>query len=381
MKHRYFGISNRIACWKECSDFENMLADYAEHSEEGKELYAAYYKHIDPEYYMRGRSFARNLVENNESGLSRCDFDHLYIDMVYCLHRYGLSFQDYCIYNLNNKSEVCRQSFVSDKLRYHYCDILNSPDIEALMTNKFECFKVYGCFYKRDMVPCVSIDGILDFDNFVKKNKRFIFKPLSDHSGHGIEIIDSDKMDVSSWYNEVCFKGPGIAEELIVQGKELNWVNPHTINSCRIVTFTIGKQVKLIGGALRMGVGEAITDNAGAGGIYASIDTDTGIIQSDAKNYNNKHYKYHPTTGTKIIGFQLPEWDKAKEMICDMATHIIGTTLISWDIAYSDKGWCMVEANDNGDWSIIQSNQEIGKKAELYHLMDRYFEYRSSIGE
>jgi len=56
-----------------------------------------------------------------------------------------------------------------------------------------------------------------------------------------------------------------------------------------------------------------------------------------------------------------------------MATHIEGTTLISWDIAYSNKGWLMVEANDNGDWSIIQSNQKIGKKAELYSYMDEFF--------
>lgn len=33
----------------------------------------------------------------------------------------------------------------------------------------------------------------------------------------------------------------------------------------------------------------------------------------------------------------------------------------------------MVEANENGDWSIIQSNKQEGKKAELHSYMDRYF--------
>lgn len=374
MKDRYFGVSNRIANWKECSEFENRFARLAEHNEDVKELYVAYYRHISPEYYMQGKNIARRLVESNESDFNGDDFENIYEDMVYCLHKYGLSFQDYCIYNLNNKSEMCRQSFVSDKLRYYYCDILNSPEIEALMTNKFECYKIYGCFYKRDMVPCISIEEKSNFENFVRNHNRFIFKPLYEHSGHGIEIIDSEKLNVGDWYDRVCTNHPGVVEELIEQGYEMNQINPHVINSCRIVSFTIGDCVTLIGGALRMGVGDAVTDNAGAGGIYASIDTETGIIQTDAKNYNNKHYKYHPTTGIQIIGFQLPQWDEAKDLIRKMALCYSGTTLISWDIAFSNKGWCMVEANDNGDWSIIQSNQEIGKKAELYSLMDRYFE-------
>ena len=129
----------------------------------------------------------------------------------------------------------------------------------------------------------------------------------------------------------------------------------------------------IIGATLRMGVGNSIKDNAGLGGIYASVDPSTGVIQSDAKNYMNEHFLFHPTTRCQIIGFRMPEWDKAKALITDMATHRLGTTLISWDIAYSERGWCMVEANDNGDWSIIQSNFQKGRKRELVDLMDRYF--------
>lgn len=69
----------------------------------------------------------------------------------------------------------------------------------------------------------------------------------------------------------------------------------------------------------------------------------------------------------------MPEWGEALSLIKAMATKVKGTTLIAWDIAYSDKGWLMVEANENGDWSIIQSNKQEGKKAELHSYMDRYF--------
>lgn len=378
---RYLGISDRIAKWRELSEFEIELANSAEESPVSKRLYSSYYRHLNPEYYKKGKEVAYQLFKSHKSSFEGTAFDEIYTDMVYCLHRYGLSFQDYCIYNLINKSERCRQNFVADKLRYHYCDILNGKGIQQIMTDKFECYNKYSQFFKRKVIPCIHADGLQDFIEFTNHVSKFIYKPLAEHSGHGISIINSNPTDLKRWFLETAAERPGIVEELIVQGKEMNKMNPGSINSCRIVSFTIADNVTIIGGALRMGVGESVTDNAGSGGIYASIDTEHGVIQSDAKNYLNQHFKYHPTTGTPIIGFKLPEWDKAVELVRQMSTHLDGTTLISWDIAYGKDGWCMVEANDNGDWSIIQSNLEIGRKDELYALMDKYFIYKANETE
>lgn len=370
---RYFGVSDRIARWKEVSDFELALSLDAEKNPHSKSLYARYYRELNPEYYEKGKIAAKELFDNHSHDFIDQDFESIYEDMVYCLHRYGFSFQDYCIYNLNDRTEHCRKQFVSDKLRYYYCDILNDPDVESLMTNKLSCFKEYKSFYKREVCPVSAIEDKAGFYDFISRHNRFIYKPLNDHSGHGIQIVDINNTNPGEWFYNVISERPGIVEELIIQGEIMSRINRSSINSCRVVAFTIGSDVKIIGGALRMGVGDAVTDNAGSGGIYASIDTDTGIIQSDAKNYLNHHFRYHPTSNTQIIGFQLPEWDKARDLITRMSTHRKGTTLISWDIAYSDRGWCMVEANDNGDWSIIQSNLCRGKKKELYDLMDKYF--------
>ena len=113
-------------------------------------------------------------------------------------------------------------------------------------------------------------------------------------------------------------------------------------------------------------------DNAGSGGIYASVDFKYGFIQTDAVNYRGEHFNVHPDTKVQIVGFQMPKWNEALDLINEMATAVKGTTLVSWDIAYSTKGWLMIEANDNGDWSLMQSNKKIGKKNELFSYMDQY---------
>ena len=84
------------------------------------------------------------------------EYSEAYIirDMIYALHRFGLSFQDYCIYDLINKTNQCRESFVSDKLRYHYSDVLNGQEILPLMTNKYTCYRKYKPFFKRKVIGC-----------------------------------------------------------------------------------------------------------------------------------------------------------------------------------------------------------------------------------
>lgn len=374
-RDKYFGISKRITRWKEPSEFEEALASLSGFNHDVKAAYSLYYKQLDEEYWNKGRIYAHSLLLDNVLNFKAMDFDEIYDDMVYCLHRYGLSFQDYCIYNLMDKSEQSRGEFVADKMRYHYCDILNSPDVYQLMTDKYLCYSQYKKFFKREICPLFNLDDTQTALRFIAKHQQVIFKPLREHSGHGIKKLSEDDPDLKDIIVALAENNPGILEELIIQGEEMNLINAGSINSCRVVTFTIGSDVIIIGATLRMGIGDSITDNAGAGGIFASIDVDSGVIKTDAKNYNNSHYIFHPTSGTKIIGFQMPNWNDAKDLIRKMALHHPGTTLISWDIAYSVKGWCMIEANDNGDWSLIQSNSEKGLKDRLYSLMDRYFDH------
>lgn len=372
-KDRYFGISKRIAKWKECNDFEEKLGEFAEISLEGRRLYAEYYRQLDKDYYENGKSFAHKLINSNKDFSNDDSIEDIYVDMVYCLHRYGLSFLDYVSYGLKDKSENLRKMFVSDKLRYFYCDILNTSSVKDIMTNKFKCYEKFQTFYKRNVVSLISQNDKDSFLKFVKSHHKGIFKPLTDHSGHGISLINFDEINPNEWFDKTIEMSPGVLEELIIQGNQLNELNPASVNTCRVVTFRINDRVIIFAATLRMGTGNSIMDNAGTGGIYASVDPETGIVQSDAINLDNQHFLIHPLTKHQIIGFKLPKWEEAKELVTSMALHLSGATLISWDIAYSNKGWCMVEANENGAWRIIQSNLKKGKKQELYSLMDNFF--------
>lgn len=155
---KYFGMSPRIARWKLNNGFENLLGKWADKSEWGKRLYVFYYQLFDAKYYVGGRPFINKQLDTFKAdwkGLRRKDVAR---DMIYCLHRFGINFQDYWIYGFVNKSHYCRTSFVPDKLRYHYCDILNAPGILPLMTDKYACYQKYKEFFKREVLGCYQLD-------------------------------------------------------------------------------------------------------------------------------------------------------------------------------------------------------------------------------
>ena len=378
-KDRYFGLSPRIARWKLDTPIENWLALKADNSVFFRSLYLMYYAIFDRKYYLKGREMAYAAIKDHviAKGWNH-PADKIVDDMIYCLHRYGISFQDYIAFDFPRKSPFARNEYISDKLRYHYCDILNKEDIEALMTDKYTCYQTYKQFYKRDLIGCYEISDLNEFITFCDKHTSFIYKPLDAHSGRGIEIINTDvQFSAADFFNQKIQYGPFVVEELIKQGVEMARLHPSSINTLRVVTFRNGDTVDILLALLRIGVGNSVVDNGGAGGVMANVDIESGVIDSKGVNFAGFRYLLHPDTKVSILGYQIPQWVEAKDFVSQLAKHIEGTTFISWDIAYCQSGWCLVEANDCGAMAGEQMTLPRGLKNKLHVLMDKYFANRS----
>ena len=224
------------------------------------------------------------------------------------------------------------------------------------------------------MVGCYNEEDYSKFKDFTNKHTNFIYKPINENCGHGIQAFNLEGKDnIDNFFHKKLSEGPFVLEEFINQGTELSTIHSKSINTLRVNTIVIGTEVLINAMTLRIGVGNSIVDNAGSGGIYASVDYKNGIIQSNARNYLGDHYNYHPDTKVQIIGYKLPDWEECLKLIKQIALHIKGTNLISWDLAYSDRGWIMVEGNAVGSWDILQSNLQIGLKPMLLSRIDNFF--------
>ena len=374
MKDRYLIIHKGIARWKLNNPFENWLSYKADKSEFWKCIYVLYYQIFDNKYYQGGMKFIDkqlDVFQEHWEGLSR---KYVIRDMIYSLHRFGADFQDYWNYDFLTKSAIGKQLWVVDKLRYGYDDILSCPEVIKLVEDKYKCYNEFQHYYKRKAVGCYNNADFEAFEKFVEINRSFIYKPLGADCGRGVKKVTLKIEESKSFFNEHILHGPFIAEEIIRQHEDIGKIHPQSINTVRIATFTINNRVEILATSLRMGVGDSIADNAGSGGIFASIDSESGIIVCPATNYKREKYIKHPDTHIIIPGFQIPAWNElmyiVKKSAIELQSKFNIAALISWDFSYSTNGWVIVEINTGGDWIILQAAQKEPLKNKLYKLID-----------
>ena len=299
--------------------------------------------------------------------------------MIYSLHRFGASFDDYFIYKFYLLNTKGRESFNTLKMQYGYCELVNGDKVRDLFEDKGKSYETFKPFYKRDVLVVRGDIDAQGITSFVKKHETFIYKPLDGHSGQGICILTLKNEEEISEFTENHKQKNYVIEELIIQSPEIGILHPSSINTLRILTFKQKEGINILGAALRIGVGGASVDNAGAGGIYGHVDVREGIIDSVACDNANGRFLRHPDTNIIIPGFTIPDWDGAKSMVREMASVVDDATVISWDLAYSTKGWCMVEGNDVGDFHLYQVPYNTGFKQVLLKELDKWFQSKPPI--
>ena len=296
---------------------------------------------------------------------------HLKKDMLFCLFKYGALYDEYFLYQFENKNKEYRHSFITENNRYLYWNKLNRRKNKILFDDKWKTYQIFQKYFKRDVVCIRNQNDRGVFREFVLKHPRFILKPLSLSSGKGISMIHiNEKDDISTLFQELFKKVPFIIEELIVQSDAMSRLHPQSVNTVRLPTILTGNkknnyEAHVFCTYLRMGRNQDIVDNTGAGGIRASVDPGTGIVRTNGADDANMKHVNHPDTGIPIKGFQIPRWEEAVNMVKELALVIPAIRYVCWDCALTESGWVLVEANSNGQINHEQVFDLKGKREEL----------------
>jgi hypothetical protein len=141
----------------------------------------------------------------------------------------------------------------------------------------------------------------------------------------------------------------------------------------RVITAMHAEGPKLLFACLKIPVGASISDNFadGAGGnLLAGIDIESGVL-TPARGSLRKGWPVildrdsHPDTGHRIAGAALPFWNEIKALAIRAQASLPLFRTVGWDIAATEKGVLLVEANASYDMSILQIAHQRGLKAEL----------------
>ena len=134
-----------------------------------------------------------------------------------------------------------------------------------------------------------------------------------------------------------------LIEEYINQHPDMTTLYDASVNTLRLFTFYKDGQVYFLQAILKIGNGGVI-DNFSGGGMYTYVD-ENGTVFVEAIDKNDNVYYTHPISHTQIVGFKVPLFQEAIELVKECAKVIPEVAYVGWDVAISKDGPVLVEGN------------------------------------
>ena len=303
---------------------------------------------------------------------------------IYALHRLnGLEPYEYFQYRLSDPALTWEEK--KAYLSYNQGCALHrelSPLDDRAITSKFlsERFfnwfdipmpRTYGIYDPRfgRTADGKSLKNAQEFREFIEKLEadKFVLKPIASSKGAGITVIlgreglifisaNGERYSLEELF-EKCLEGWKttyahtsyglLIQEYIEQHEILQRIQPHSLNTLRVITFINNREeVEILATMVKFGLGASAVDNFSSGGCAARVD-EGGIIRKvvleDSGSF--EHITKHPATNQQIEGIKLPYFDEAVALAVRAQLHIPQLRTLGWDIAITPEGPVIIETN------------------------------------
>lgn len=310
---------------------------------------------------------AKIFLKGDTAKINRLKHDIINSYVCYRVNPY-----EYFLYGFDkNSDKTFRNSFVSDKLKDLVCLKITGHDKFANeLTDKWKFYKLTSPYFKREAMLMNSHVNENDFIEFALRNKALFAKPLNASKGEGAIAFEiNDNKDAKKAYDKLRnSRVDYIIERKIISHPTMAAWNSSSVNTVRVPAFLNKQGFYLLPPFFRVGRKGAIVDNAGAGGVFANINPETGIIYTRGIDEQGNYYDTHPDSGLRFEGYQMPHWKELVSLVEEvhrkcMPSHIY----IGWDFAFTDDGWVLIE----GNWGQLlnQYVDKVGLKEQFIKYM------------
>ena len=271
------------------------------------------------------------------------------LDALWCHTYYGAPVSQYIGFGMYKMNRFERNQYVTMSRSARLEPVLNNAPREEKSTigDKQLFNKIYCKYIHRDWLYVLdSTDD--EIRHFLSRHEVAIAKPTDGTRGHGVSKLDcGSALQEGQAFLDRAREQKLLLEEFVRQHPDLNAVNPSSLNTLRIATLR-DKQgvVHVIGASLRAGNAGSVVDNLHAGGVQYPVDVETGlIIRSGMTHDGKKDILFHPSTHTKMIGFQIPNWEQIIASVKEAAAIPPHLRYIGWDVSVTEDGCEFIEAN------------------------------------
>lgn len=211
-------------------------------------------------------------------------------------------------------------------------------------------------------------DGCIENVNTVNKlTQPFFIKNIILEAGEGNYLCQNvnDKIDVNgeikSWDEFLQFLKPGkwVIQKRYFSHSSIRSINSSALNSTRIVTILTPNGPEYLCGYQGFATGDASADSWQHGSIYVGINVkneclkETGITSPSDKR--GGIFLKHPDSEIVFKDYKIPFLKEAVQLCIRAHRVFYFNFIIGWDIAITDNGPVIVEANEKPGMNVAQA--------------------------
>ena len=334
--------------------------DLSEQIEIGRRLVVSYDKEMVK--FIMSTFDKINDFEKRTNGISK---ENMLYKSAYDYWMYGFRPDQQFYYHLWLKTHEEKKTYLSQMKQMVYDAYSNRMEDMHYLEDKFEAYELLKPYYKREIIKIMSKEDFSKFSDFVSRHRQFVLKPLSLHDTYGIKkvdistsskpleeiflsIINPGKEFVGDYTTDGYGHVGAVLEEIVEQDSEFGKMSPKSLNVIRIGTLRAKGKIHLLGAYTKIGITDDLIVGESRDAIMAGVNLQTGVIE-------------------------------LLEMLNEVATNMISTiNYIGWDVAYTPKGWVIIEGNFFGQhlWQIVYEHgteKEVGDILGWHIEDDKYW--------
>lgn len=285
-------------------------------------------------------------------------------DMVWCAVHYGVGYLEYRVFGWVYIRGKKRKTFMTMQDNLRVCRLANDKAYLPLFEDKLQFNEKFREFVHRDFLDLRKA-SFEEFQAFCQSHLVIFVKETDGFGGVGARKLSASDYQAEpscrALYQELKDNRLFVVEECVVQCEKMNLLCPASINTLRMVTVLAGGKPYLMYTLVRMGNGTKAVDNISSGGMYAPVDENGVIFKPAFCDKTGELYEIHPFTKTKLVGFQIPFYAQAVEMVFEAAQRVPQVGYVGWDVAMAEDGPLLIEGNTMPGYDMPQN---------YYHLRD-----------
>lgn len=316
-----------------------------------------------------------NLI-HEETGKNRI---WLFFDMTWCIFRYKMGYSDYHCFGFANVRGKNRRTFLRMDDNITLSGRLNSRELFDIFDDKAKFDQAFSEFVGREWLD-LRVASQDDFREFCEGKIRFFAKPVNECGGTGVERFTiAEYKNVDEIYSELIEKKCFMVEQEIEQHSEMNRLASSAVNTLRIVTLFHKGEFHLMYAMIRISNGTRCVDNICSGGMYSPIETDGFIRKPPYCTETGEFYESHPVTGCKFVGFEIPFYKEAIDLVAKASAKFPEMAYLGWDVAITPTGPILLEANNMPGYDIAQNyghldpDKKVGLKPKFEAILGADF--------